>query len=118
MATAQAIPPQNLADVVCTPGADFQIKLDAGTIAPGPVFSPNPSGATATLIDDQTIEVAGLPTGKSYLTFGYTADPGGDDANITIGAINTGDAKVNPDRTVENDDPAPAISIFGKAQPW
>jgi hypothetical protein len=83
-----------------------------------PVFSPNPAGATATRIDDQTIEVSGLPAGKSYLTFGYVADPGGADANISVGNVISGSATANPGHVVENSDASPAIIIYGKAKPW
>jgi hypothetical protein len=114
---AQPISPASLADIICTSGAAFQVKLDAGTIT-APVFSPSPAGATATLIDSQTIAVSGLPVGKSYLTFGYVADPGGADANISVGTITTGDAAANPGHIVENDDAAPAIVLYGKAKPW
>jgi hypothetical protein len=101
--------PEQLADIVGTTGAHFRVTTDSGSFS-----SPSIPGATAKLIDPQTIEIDKLPIGWSDLTFGIVFGPGDAAGNIGIGTVFSGTVIVHPGRTLDKFEPAPAIYLFGK----
>jgi hypothetical protein len=110
MPPAVALTPEQLADIVGSTGSHFQVTVDHGSIS-GPSLS---TGGQVTLISPQIVDVVSLPTGASTLTFGMVFAPGEPAATIGVGKISNGSATPNPGRTIANNEPAPAVYLFGK----